>query len=809
MLAQSAPPPPPSTTTTTTTNKKNSSSSDCALSEDEDTGNNNNDNCAFSEKEDEEQVLQKFFKKIDTNGDEKLSHEEIMAALCSSDQQKSSDRLENLKAELNKCEEANVTLEKFKEIARRMSIATGHRMRWADSLNLSGRLARLLDVGELFDEMSGVKLMKEEADVDKLLDRFFSEVRHVVKKELKKIKTESYTSVNLQPESISSSKFAGVVGKFGDTGMFLEGLESQLGSPDPFILKGLLRENVMVEGSTNRKLTSNYKISFSDKQEYARVFGHPDEYLDEWWCLDKSLKLSYRDWVENKDIPIFLLEVAKGLHPNIKGPSEAELKDLKDTFIDLRKHYSDICHSNHGVFPGDVGNVNIVEGQPYIYCEPEHNDKETKLREVLSGLDASVLIQILEEEDMEKSDCIDRIVNEALKEDGVKQVTLMQGRRRLSLRQLMDLPAVKEAELSVQEAIQAYQYTGPLFQSWNDVLRKMPFKGTSKAQPDSLASAPKNLYTTSVLVLVSSVLKLSRHTRIPEGRTVFRGLGRMRLGSEWFNKDTRGVSSGVELGFMSTTQKRSVAMEYSGFKEGKSLGTIFEFGVGAVDLGAQLDSLSQYPGEGEILFPPLSHLEVIGYPKVEIRETVPVLVVSVKININQKAMTIDEILSRRQNTVTALVEGVMNEIAFDSQIFATNPWPEAAFRQSVQTLTAHEGAYFNADKNFKDSLDEILKLKKDTIDKFVKDELKDVDETKREKILLDAATRGKTEIVEALVSMGVNVESLDSARMQTRCMISWEMEQVRCSLILATSRLSRHSSVALPSFASCTAVIPP
>ena len=46
---------------------------------------------------------------------------------------------------------------------------------------------------------------------------------------------------------------------------------------------------------------------------------------------------------------------------------------------------------------------------------------------------------------------------------------------------------------------------------------------------------------------------------------------------------------------MSTTKNRGVAVEYSGMKSGK-VGTIFEFSVGSVDIGAQLDSLSQYPG---------------------------------------------------------------------------------------------------------------------------------------------------------------------------------------------------------------------
>ena len=139
-----------------------------------------------------------------------------------------------------------------------------------------------------------------------------------------------------------------------------------------------------------------------------------------------------------------------------------------------------------------------------------------------------------------------------------------------------------------------------LLQSWNSVLRGMPFKGTSagdrvEARNGFAASAPKNLYTTSILVLVSAVIKISRKTRIPMERTVFRGLGRSHLGPEWFNKDERGVSSGVELGFMSTTQKRSIALNYSGVNSAE-VGTIFEFGVGAIDLGAELDSLSQYPG---------------------------------------------------------------------------------------------------------------------------------------------------------------------------------------------------------------------
>ena len=109
--------------------------------------------------------------------------------------------------------------------------------------------------------------------------------------------------------------------------------------------------------------------------------------------------------------------------------------------------------------------------------------------------------------------------------------------------------------------------------------------------------APHNNYETSIHVLVSAVLKISRSFEIPSARKVYRGLGGLSLGSEWFTNDERGVRCGVELGFMSTTQNRNVALKYSGVNSnGGTAGTILEIDVGAVDCGGQLYSLSQYQG---------------------------------------------------------------------------------------------------------------------------------------------------------------------------------------------------------------------
>ena len=118
-------------------------------------------------------------------------------------------------------------------------------------------------------------------------------------------------------------------------------------------------------------------------------------------------------------------------------------------------------------------------------------------------------------------------------------------------------------------------------QKWNGLLRQIP-------------NITGNRYTTTIHVLVSAVLKISQTTKVPEGRRVFRGLGGMVLDEKWFNSDVRRTRGGVELGFLSTTLNQSTALEYSGVKKGR--GIVLEIDVGAIDCGAQLDCLSQYPG---------------------------------------------------------------------------------------------------------------------------------------------------------------------------------------------------------------------
>ena len=70
--------------------------------------------------------------------------------------------------------------------------------------------------------------------------------------------------------------------------------------------------------------------------------------------------------------------------------------------------------------------------------------------------------------------------------------------------------------------------------------------------------------------------------------------------------------------------------------------TLFEIQLGQVDRGATLSWISQFPGEEEVLLPPLSNLEVVGEPvEIETMAGEPlrmgtVKVVQMRVNVNLK-----------------------------------------------------------------------------------------------------------------------------------------------------------------------------
>jgi hypothetical protein len=131
-----------------------------------------------------------------------------------------------------------------------------------------------------------------------------------------------------------------------------------------------------------------------------------------------------------------------------------------------------------------------------------------------------------------------------------------------------------------------------MFEVYNTILRQFPEKEFRKFQQGG------NLFATTIFVLESAVLKISRVMRLPPGMELFRGLGgQAELPDTFYQMDEHGCQGYLEYGFLSTTSHRETAVEYSGAGEGKPLPMVIQTRVSSIDRGACIKKLSQYPGE--------------------------------------------------------------------------------------------------------------------------------------------------------------------------------------------------------------------
>ena len=75
-----------------------------------------------------------------------------------------------------------------------------------------------------------------------------------------------------------------------------------------------------------------------------------------------------------------------------------------------------------------------------------------------------------------------------------------------------------------------------------------------------------------------------------------------------------GVRAGGEYGFMSTALDQAVALSYAKGQENEP-STVLSIQMGEQNRGAFISSISYYPKEREVLFTPLTRMEVHGEPR--------------------------------------------------------------------------------------------------------------------------------------------------------------------------------------------------
>jgi hypothetical protein len=131
-----------------------------------------------------------------------------------------------------------------------------------------------------------------------------------------------------------------------------------------------------------------------------------------------------------------------------------------------------------------------------------------------------------------------------------------------------------------------------MFQVYNMILRRFPQSEFEQFQQGG------NLFATTIFVLQSAIIKMSRVMRIPPGLELYRGLGGLaELPKSFYETDEHGCLGYMESGFLSTTSHRETAVEYSGAGEGKPLPMVIQTRASSIDRGACIKDLSQYPGE--------------------------------------------------------------------------------------------------------------------------------------------------------------------------------------------------------------------
>jgi hypothetical protein len=323
--------------------------------------------------------------------------------------------------------------------------------------------------------------------------------------------------------------------------------------------------------------------------------------------------------------------------------------------------------------------------------------------------------------------------------DGVRppEAQLSHGRKIRSIDELMQLDIVNAAGLQREEVICVSLYTGPMFMKYNPCLRQGRAEG-------------RNMFATTIFVLVSAVQKIARVTEISEELMLYCGLGHVSdLPPSFGCADFFGSKGWTEFGFRSTTADKAVALDYSGIKKGNPHPMVIAIKPNAIDRGACIEDLSQYQGEKEYLFVPCSFLQPNGPPTLEVVAQGIVNVIPVHLSLNLKTETMEELLEKKKHmhmTSARLladeVRGELQQLAASSESLDRNkrdtftssyalPQFAAKINEECDTIVErHRGtgaADYANDNTFRSLVSEVLNMKSWAVEKWqlwLKDESK-------------------------------------------------------------------------------------
>ena len=443
------------------------------------------------------------------------------------------------------------------------------------------------------------------------------------------------------------SKFhdeAGFTLQFGGMDTFYGGLERLLGPPSPNLLEAMRRDHCASRDSFVYFNSANYDVHTTSQIEWLFVVD-PEGGLgklhgvDSWPVENRLLKAHAE--LKAKRAQKARESRAAGVNASSEAPPEEGAAGGARTSRTSRRS------ARTSSVSADGGDDDLVD--------PEDADPASRMREPLSR-------QFFEPDWA--------VIDERL--------------------EALDIDLLQEVEF-----FGARLYTGPLYVKYNAVLRGVESNEFMERRFNSLCLG--NRYTTTLHVINSAVVKLAK---LQPAVKVYRGVAGGKLPPQFLAPDENNVCGGCEYGFLSTTTDVRVAAEYA--SSGK-VGMVFELAMGMVDRGADLSWLSQYPHECEILFAPLTGLEVRAS-----RVEASLLMLEVRLSVNLTNKPIEEVVAKMQSSTLGLIDLMRDDFKYHGA-------PKAALEplESYYLLVDNQDPeFYNASENYQTAVAEALEAKR-------------------------------------------------------------------------------------------------
>lgn len=182
------------------------------------------------------------------------------------------------------------------------------------------------------------------------------------------------------------------------------------------------------------------------------------------------------------------------------------------------------------------------------------------------------------------------------------------------------LRTVGVGPLLKEELVALRLYLGPMYMKCQAALRvnisHKPGQEWRVSYFDDLNCG--NPYTNTIHAISSAIVRLSKLHRTSS--VLYGGLANGILPDCFWGREQGQPRGGTEIGFQGTTPDREVAMTYATSNGQAKRGTLLTIHAGALDSGAQVDWLAQYPHEKEVLLPPLCFFEC---ERIEVQQSAP------------------------------------------------------------------------------------------------------------------------------------------------------------------------------------------